>query len=122
MSLHSLQSNSENYHQSTTVNSLEDIKNFLASQNIKKTIIEKIAVSFMAKIPTGTVVKIVDNMLHIGESIMKLGEDIYLSAEKTQALMEKTQNRAIKILDQNLPMIQPERPIAIQPDRNIVSA
>lgn len=60
------------------INSIEALKNFLAEQNIKKDVIERVGVSFMAKIPAGTPVKIEDNVLHIGESVMKLGEDIYM--------------------------------------------
>lgn len=108
---HFLSHNNQAQENSSTINSLDDLKKFLSSQKVKKDVIEKIAVSFMAKIPAGTPVKIQDNVLHIGESVMKLGEDIYMKTAWTKALVEQTNSRAMQILEHNLPMVQSDRSV-----------
>lgn len=109
-SLNSLPSASEAKNTlSGIVNSLDDLKNWLDKNNVRREVIERIAASFMAKIPAGTVVKIVDNMLKVGESMMTLGEGIYKIGEKTQALVEQTNTRAMTIVNHNLPAVQPKR-------------
>lgn len=112
MSRNSLRAaNDEIYENSTTANSLADIKNFLAAKNVKNFVIEKMAQSFMAKIPAGTRVELVDNMLKVGESLINLGEAIYQTAEKTQALMTQTQTRAMAIVNHNLPTKVEKKPL-----------
>lgn len=119
MSTNSLRAaNDEIYENSTIVNSLADIKNFLAAMNVKKFIIEKMAQSFMAKIPAGTRVELVDNILKVGESLINLGEAIYQSAEKTQALMTQTQTRAMAIVNHNLPAKVEKKPLVAVNDEN----
>lgn len=119
MSTNSLRAANDKIHEnSTTVNSLDDIKNFLAAKNVKNFIIEKMAQSFMAKIPAGTRVELVDNMLKVGESLINLGEAIYQSAEKTKALMTQTQTRALKVLEHNLPAKVGEKPLVAANDEN----
>lgn len=115
-------SNDEIYENSTTVNSLNEIKNFLASKNVKKAIIEKMAVSFMAKIPTETLIRLVDNTLYVGESVMKLGENIYMSAEKTKALIEQTHDRAMRIVPPKLPAVPPKRALVAANDEHFQKA
>lgn len=62
--------------ESWVVNSIEDIKNFLQSKNIKQIVIQKVMTSFMAKIAPNTKISIKENTLQIGESSLFLGEDI----------------------------------------------
>lgn len=101
--LNRISSNLENIEIKAEVNSIDDVKKFLAKNNVKNFVIEKVAQSFMAKIPTGTVVKLSKNILHIGESMINLGEDILIKTEGTKALVEQTKNRALKIMEHNLP-------------------
>lgn len=105
-------SNDELYENQTTVNSLEELKNFLAQKEVKKEIIEKIAVSFMAKIPAGTVVKLAENILHVGASALKLGENIFMKNEGTKQLVEQTKTRALKIMEHNFPAKQSDKKLA----------
>lgn len=119
MSTNSLRAaNDEIYENSTIANSLDDIKKFLAAKNVKIFAIEKMAQSFMAKIPAGTRVELVDNMLKVGESLINLGEAIYQSAEKTKALMTQTQTRAMAIVSHNLPAKVGEKPLVAANDEN----
>lgn len=103
--------NDEIREDSAIINSIENLKNFLAEQNIKKDVIERVGVSFMAKISAGTKVKLDGNMLYVGESVLNLGEDIYMKTAWTKALLEQTNYRAMQILDHNPPMIQPDRSV-----------
>ena len=99
---------SENSEISTTVNSLDDIRKFLAENKISNFIIEKVAQSFMAKIPAKTRVSLVDNLLKVGDSVISLGEDIREMGVKTLALVENTHLRAMQIVNQYLPAVQPK--------------
>lgn len=93
---------------STIVNSLDDIRKFLAENKISNFIIEKVAQSFMAKIPAGTRVSLVDNLLKVGDSVISLGENIREAGVKTRALVEKTHSHAMQIVNQYLPAVQPK--------------
>lgn len=99
---------SENSKISTIVNSLDDIRKFLAENKISNFIIEKVAQSFMAKIPAGTRVSLVDNLLKVGDSVISLGENIREAGVKTRALVEKTHSHAMQIVNQYLPAVQPK--------------
>ena len=99
-------SNDEILENSIIANSFDDIKKFLSKKNLKPMIIEKVAQSFMAKIPAGTRVELKDNILKVGESIIKLGEDIFQSDVSTKAIMEQTNSRAMAIVNHNLPVKQ----------------
>ena len=99
-------SNDEILENSIIANSFDDIKKFLSEKNLKPMIIEKVAQSFMAKIPAGTRVELKDNILKVGESIIKLGEDIFQSDVSTKAIMEQTNSRAMAIVNHNLPVKQ----------------
>ena len=92
----------------TIVNSLDDIRKFLAENKISNFIIEKVAQSFMAKIPAGTRVSLVDNLLKVGDSVISLGEDIRETGVKTLALVEDTNFRAMQIVNHRPPVVQPE--------------
>lgn len=119
MSTNSLRAaNDEIYENSTIANSLDDIKKFLAAKNVKIFAIEKMAQSFMAKIPAGTRVELVDNMLKVGESLINLGEAIYQSAEKTKALVTQTQTRAMAIVSHNLPAKVEKKPLVAANDED----
>lgn len=114
--------NDEIYENSTTANSLDDIKNFLAAKNVKTVIIEKMAVSFMAKIPAGTRVELRDGMLKIGESTLKLGENIFNNTEKIMSIVSNMQNRALTILDKK-PLAKVEKkPLVAANDENYRAA
>ena len=93
---------------STTVNSLDDIRKFLAENKISNFIIEKVAQSFMAKIPAKTRVSLVDNLLKVGDSVISLGEDIREMGVKTLALVENTHLRAMQIVSHLTPVVQPK--------------
>ena len=99
---------SENLEISTTVNSLDEIRKFLAENKISNFIIEKVAQSFMAKIPAKTRVSLVDNLLKVGDSVISLGEDIRETGVKTLALVEDTNFRAMQIVNHRPPVVQPE--------------
>ena len=99
---------SENSEISTTVNSLDDIRKFLAENKISNFIIEKVAQSFMAKIPAKTRVSLVDNLLKVGDSVISLGENIREMGVKTRALVQNIHSRAIQIVSPGSPVIQPE--------------
>lgn len=99
---------SENSEISTTVNSLDDIRKFLAENKISNFIIEKVAQSFMAKIPVKTHVSLEDNLLKVGDSVISLGENIRETGVKTLALVENTNSRAMRIVNQYLPAVQPK--------------
>ncbi len=98
---------SENSEISTTVDSLDGIRKFLAENKISNFIIEKVAQSFMAKIPAKTRVSLVDNLLKVGDSVISLGENIREMGAKTRALVEDTNFRAMQIVNQYLPVVQP---------------
>ena len=98
---------SENSEISTTVDSLDGIRKFLAENKISNFIIEKVAQSFMAKIPAKTRVSLVDNLLKVGDSVISLGENIREMGAKTRALVEHTNSRAMRIVNQYLPVVQP---------------
>ena len=97
---------SENSEISTTVDSLDGIRKFLAENKISNFIIEKVAQSFMAKIPAKTRVSLVDNLLKVGDSVISLGENIREAGVKTRALVEKTHSHAMQIVNQYLPVVQ----------------
>lgn len=99
---------SENSEISTTVNSLDDIRKFLAENKISNFIIEKVAQSFMAKIPAKTRVSLVDNLLKVGDSVISLGENIRETGVKTLALVKNTNSLAMRIVNQYLPAVQPK--------------
>lgn len=99
---------SENPEISTTANSLDDIRKFLAENKISNFIIEKVAQSFMAKIPAETHVSLEDNLLKVGDSVIFLGEDIRETGVKTLALVENIHSRAIQIVSPGSPVVQPE--------------
>lgn len=98
---------SENPEISTTANSLDDIRKFLAENKISNFVIEKVAQSFMAKIPAETHVSLEDNLLKVGDSVISLGENIRETGVKTRALVEDTNFRAMQIVNQYLPVVQP---------------
>lgn len=93
---------------STTVNSLDDIRKFLAENKISNFIIEKVAQSFMVKIPAKTRVSLVDNLLKVGDSVISLGENIREMGAKTRALVEKTHSHAMQIVNHRVPAVQPK--------------
>ena len=99
---------SENSEISTTVDSLDGIRKFLAENKISNFIIEKVAQSFMAKIPAKTRVSLVDNLLKVGDSVISLGENIREMGVKTRALVKNTNSRAMRIVNQYLPVVQPK--------------
>ena len=99
---------SENSEISTTVNSLDEIRKFLAENKISNFIIEKVAQSFMAKIPAKTRVSLVDNLLKVGDSVISLGENIRETGVKTHALVKNTNSLAMQIVNQYLPAVQPK--------------
>ena len=99
---------SENSEISTTANSLDDIRKFLAENKISNFVIEKVAQSFMAKIPAETRVSLVDNLLKVGDSVISLGENIREMGVKTRALVKNTNSRAMRIVNQYLPVVQPK--------------
>lgn len=99
---------SENSEISTTVDSLDDIRKFLAENKISNFIIEKVAQSFMAKIPAKTRVSLVDNLLKVGNSVISLGENIREMGAKTRALVKHTNSLAMQIVNQYLPVVQPK--------------
>lgn len=99
---------SENSEISTTVDSLDDIRKFLADNKISNFVIEKVAQSFMAKIPAGTRVSLVDNLLKVGDSVISLGENIRETGVKTHALVKNTNSLAMQIVNQYLPAVQPK--------------
>ena len=99
---------SENSEIFTIVNSLDDIRKFLAENKISNFIIEKVAQSFMAKIPAKTRVSLVDNLLKVGDSVISLGENIREMGAKTRALVKHTNFRAMQIVNQYLPAVQPK--------------
>ena len=90
----------------TIVNSLDDIRKFLADNKISNFVIEKVAQSFMAKIPAGTRVSLVDNLLKVGDSVISLGENIRETGVKTHALVKNTNSLAMQIVNQYLPVVQ----------------
>lgn len=92
----------------TIVNSLDDIRKFLADNKISNFVIEKVAQSFMAKIPAGTRVSLVDNLLKVGDSVISLGENIRETGVKTLALVKNTNSLAMRIVNQYLPAVQPK--------------
>ena len=92
----------------TIVNSLDDIRKFLAENKISNFIIEKVAQSFMAKIPAGTRVSLVDGILKVGDSVILLGENIREAGVKTHALVKNTNSLAMQIVNQYLPAVQPK--------------
>ena len=92
----------------TIVNSLDDIRKFLAENKISNFIIEKVAQSFMAKIPAKTRVSLVDNLLKVGDSVISLGENIREAGVKTRALVENTHSRAMQIVCHRPPVVQPK--------------
>ena len=92
----------------TIVNSLDDIRKFLAENKISNFIIEKVAQSFMAKIPAKTRVSLVDNLLKVGDSVISLGENIREMGAKTRALVKNTNSLAMQIVNQYLPAVQPK--------------
>ncbi len=92
----------------TIVNSLDDIRKFLADNKISNFVIEKVAQSFMAKIPAGTRVSLVDNLLKVGDSVISLGENIRETGVKTHALVKNTNSLAMQIVNQYLPAVQPK--------------
>lgn len=93
---------------STTVNSLDDIRKFLADNKISNFVIEKVAQSFMAKIPAETRVSLVDGILKVGDSVISLGENIREAGVKTRALVEKTHSHAMQIVNHRVPAVQPK--------------
>lgn len=99
---------SENSEIFTIVNSLDDIRKFLADNKISNFVIEKVAQSFMAKIPAGTRVSLVDNLLKVGDSVISLGENIRETGVKTHALVKNTNSLAMQIVNQYLPAVQPK--------------
>ena len=99
---------SENSEISTTVDSLDGIRKFLAENKISNFIIEKVVQSFMAKIPAKTRVSLVDNLLKVGDSVISLGENIREMGVKTRALVKNTNSRAMRIVNQYLPVVQPK--------------
>ena len=99
---------SENSEISTTVNSLDEIRKFLAENKISNFVIEKVAQSFMAKIPAGTRVSLVDGILKVGDSVILLGENIRETGVKTLALVKNTNSLAMRIVNQYLPAVQPK--------------
>ena len=99
---------SENSEISTTVNSLDEIRKFLAENKISNFVIEKVAQSFMAKIPTGTRVSLVDGILKVGDSVISLGENIREAGAKTRALVEDMHFRAMQIVHHRVPAVQPK--------------
>ena len=99
---------SENSEISTTVDSLDGIRKFLAENKISNFIIEKVAQSFMAKIPAKTRVSLVDNLLKVGDSVISLGENIREAGVKTRALVKNTNSLAMQIVNQYLPVVQTE--------------
>ena len=99
---------SENSEISTTANSLDDIRKFLAENKISNFIIEKVAQSFMAKIPAKTRVSLVDNLLKVGDSVISLGENIREAGVKTHALVKNTNSLAMQIVSHHLPVVQPK--------------
>ena len=92
----------------TIVNSLDDIRKFLAENKISNFVIEKVAQSFMAKIPAETRVSLVDNLLKVGDSVISLGENIRETGVKTRALVENTHSRAMQIVSHRPPVVQPK--------------
>ena len=99
---------SENSEISTTVDSLDGIRKFLAENKISNFVIEKVAQSFMAKIPAETRVSLVDNLLKVGDSVISLGENIRETGVKTRALVENTHSRAMQIVSHRPPVVQPK--------------
>ncbi len=99
---------SENSEISTTVNSLDEIRKFLAENKISNFVIEKVAQSFMAKIPAGTRVSLIDGILKVGDSVISLGENIREAGVKTRALVENTHSRAMQIVSHRPPVVQPK--------------
>ena len=99
---------SENSEISTIVNSLDEIRKFLADNKISNFIIEKVAQSFMAKIPAKTRVSLVDNLLKVGDSVISLGENIREAGVKTRALVEKIHSHAMQIVNHRVPAVQPK--------------
>lgn len=99
---------SENSEISTIVNSLDEIRKFLAENKISNFIIEKVAQSFMAKIPAKTRVSLVDNLLKVGDSVISLGENIREAGVKTRALVEKIHSHAMQIVNHRVPAVQPK--------------
>lgn len=92
----------------TIVNSLDDIRKFLADNKISNFVIEKVAQSFMAKIPAGTRVSLVDGILKVGDSVISLGENIREAGVKIRALVEKTHSHAMQIVSHRPPAVQPK--------------
>ena len=99
---------SESSEISTTVDSFDGIRKFLAENKISNFIIEKVAQSFMAKIPAKTRVSLVDNLLKVGDSVISLGENIRETGVKTLALVKNTNSLAMRIVNQYLPAVQPK--------------
>lgn len=99
---------SENSEFSTTVNSLDEIRKFLAENKISNFVIEKVAQSFMAKIPAETRVSLVGGILKVGDSVISLGENIREAGVKTRALVENTHSRAMQIVSYRPPAVQPK--------------
>jgi len=99
---------SENSEFSTTVNSLDEIRKFLADNKISNFVIEKVAQSFMAKIPAGTRVSLIDGILKVGDSVISLGENIREAGVKTRALVEKIHSHAMQIVSHRPPAVQPK--------------
>lgn len=99
---------SENSEISTTVDSLDDIRKFLAENKISNFVIEKVAQSFMAKIPAGTRVSLIDGILKVGDSVISLGENIREAGVKTRALVEKIHSHAMQIVSYRPPVVQPK--------------
>lgn len=64
----------------STINSNQELTHWLETLGISAETIGRIAVSFMAKIPVNTPVKIIkrgtETLLHVGESIIRLGETL----------------------------------------------
>ena len=98
---------SESSEISTTVDSFDGIRKFLAENKISNFIIEKVAQSFMAKIPAKTRVSLVDNLLKVGDSVISLGENIREMGAKTRALVKNTNSRAMQIVNHRPPVVQP---------------
>ena len=82
---------------------LDTIKN-----KISNFVIEKVAQSFMAKIPAGTRVSLIDGILKVGDSVISLGENIREAGVKTRALVENTHSRAMQIVSHRPPVVQPK--------------
>lgn len=99
---------SESSEISTTVDSFDGIRKFLAENKISNFIIEKVAQSFMAKIPAKTRVSLVDNLLKVGDSVISLGENIREMGAKTRALVKNTNSRAMQIVNHRPPVVQTE--------------